>query len=167
MPSITTNLKSGEIADANGQFVIKSTNIITELSVSYIGYKPKKVIVNSESSFYSILLEPREEQLNEVIVIAKENPALKIINKTINNKKKNNIDRALRSYQYKSYNKFIATAEPDSISGSIDSIFVIKKGEKTFERLDSTNYDFKKRIEKSHLYLTEKNFRTPVSTWKK
>ncbi|NNC70671.1 MAG: carboxypeptidase-like regulatory domain-containing protein [Flavobacteriaceae bacterium] len=154
--TLITNFGTGEIADANGQFFIKSQNIITEISVSYIGYKPRKVMINSKSSYYLILLDPKEETLNEVVVMAKENPALQIIDKAIKNKNKNNIDKALRSFQYQSYNKFIVTAEPDSISSSIDSIFIITKGKKNFEGLDSTNYEFKKRIEKSHLYLTEK-----------
>lgn len=154
--TIITNTGLGEVADADGKFTIKTETIITEISISYVGYKPKKVTISNDKSFYSILLQPSEEQLNEVVVVAKENPALQIIRNAIANRDKNYIQKALNSFQYHSYNKFVVSADADSIKGTVDSVFVIKQGKKVFDRLDSTNYEFKKRIEKSHLYLTEK-----------
>lgn len=84
------------------------------------------------------------------------NPAVKIINSTIANRANNRISTGLDSYQYRSYNKLIVSANPDSISNKIDSIFVKKNGKKVFRRLDSTNYELKKYLENHHLYITEK-----------
>ena len=154
--TIRTDLNLTEITDADGKFVIKSEQAIKQLTISYVGYKTKKISINTVKSYYTILLDPTEERLKEVIVVAKENPALQIIRNAIANKNKNYIKKALKSFQYRSYNKLLVSANPDSINGEIDSVFVTKNGKKILDRLDSTNYTFKERIKKSHLYLTEK-----------
>ena len=154
--TIITNAGLGEVTDADGKFVIRSKETITELSISYVGYKSQKVAINQATNYITILLQPSQENLNEVVVVAKENPALKIIRNTILNRNKNYVQKALNSFKYTSYNKFIVTANPDSISGNIDSIFVLRKDKKVFKRIDSSNYEFKKRIDQSHLYLSEK-----------
>jgi hypothetical protein len=64
--------------------------------------------------------------------------------------------RKLTSFQYKSYDRLIVTANPDSISGKLDSIFVYEKAGRRFEKIDSSDFKFKKLIEKRHLYQTEK-----------
>lgn len=154
--SITTNLGTRALADADGKFQINATKTIETLSISYIGYATKVLVLDTQKKFYTILLAPKAEALQEVVIKAKENPALAIIKKTIGRKKSNDIEKALSSFEYRSYNKFVIGASPDSIQANIDSVFVIKQGEKVFDRLDSSNYYFKKRIDKGHLYLTEK-----------
>jgi len=154
--TIITNNGIGEITDTEGKFAINSRNNITELTVSYVGYKTQKIKIDNGDKFIIVLLEPFSESLTEVVLLAKENPALKIIRNTIQNKDKNNIQKALNSFKYAAYNKLIVTANPDSISGNLDSVFVIKNGERIFKKVDSTNYEFKKQIEKHHLYITEK-----------
>ncbi|MCL9806463.1 DUF5686 family protein [Flavobacterium amniphilum] len=54
------------------------------------------------------------------------------------------------------YSKLIITANPDLVEGKTDSIFKIKREKKTLVRIDSSDYNFKKRISKQHLYQTEK-----------
>ncbi len=76
--------------------------------------------------------------------------------KVLANKADNKITSILNSYQYYSYNKFIVSANSDSISGKIDSIFENKNGKKVFQRLDSTNYELQKYLKNHHLYITEK-----------
>jgi hypothetical protein len=154
--TIVTNIGVGEITDTEGKFIIDSKFEITELTISYVGYKTKKINLTKSQNFISIFLESINEDLNEVIIIAKENPAIQIIKNAIKNKSKNNIKKALNYYKYNSYNKLIVTANPDSISSKIDSVFVLKNGNKQFKRLDSTNFEFRKEIEGHHLYITEK-----------
>lgn len=154
--TIITNNGIGEITDTEGKFAINSRNNIDELTVSYVGYKTQKIKIDKGDKFITVLLEPFNESLTEVVLLAKENPALKIIRNTIQNKDKNNIQKALNSFKYTAYNKLIVTANPDSISGNLDSVFVIKNGKRIFKKVDSTNYEFKKQIEKHHLYITEK-----------
>ena len=154
--TIITNTGLGKITDAEGKFNIVSKRDINEITITYVGYKRQKISVNKSDRFISILLEASTENLGEVLVVAKENPALEIIRNTIKNRDKNNITKALQSFKYKLYNKLLITANPDSISGTVDSIFVKKNDSLIFASLDSSNYKFKKQIDRHHLYITEK-----------
>ncbi len=154
--TIITNTGIGEITDIEGKFKITSKNDITRLSISYVGYKTQKVNITSNKKYVTIFLEASNESLNEVVLIAKENPALQIIRNTIKNRDKNNISKALNSFKFTLYNKLLITANPDSISGTIDSVFIKKNNKLIFKKLDSSNYKFKKQIDRHHLYITEK-----------
>ena len=79
-----------------------------------------------------------------------------IIKKAIQNKTQNNPQKKLKSFEFKSYNKLIVTANPDSINGTIDSVFVTNSYETYLKKLDSTDYKFKQLIKKQHLFQTEK-----------
>ena len=93
--TIITNNGIGEITDTEGKFAIKSRNNIDELTVSYVGYKTQNIKIDKGDKFITVLLEPFNESLTEVVLLAKENPALKIIRNTIQNKDKNNIQKVL------------------------------------------------------------------------
>ncbi|NLP57722.1 DUF5686 and carboxypeptidase-like regulatory domain-containing protein [Lutibacter sp. B1] len=153
--SIITNTNFGTLTDVEGKFEITTQKPFDEISVSYVGYTPTNIVLNNQK-FISIKLKSKVENLNEVLIIAKENPANKIIKNAIANKEKNDIEKALNSFKFNSYNKKLVTANPDSISGTIDTIFVLKNGKKEFKKLDSSNYQFKKEITEHHLYITEK-----------
>lgn len=75
-----------------------------------------------------------------------------IIKKVILNKSKNNP----QNFEFTAYNKLIITANPDSIEGRIDSVFISKRKKKILSKVDSSDYYFKKIISKQHLYQTEK-----------
>ncbi|PHR69127.1 MAG: hypothetical protein COA67_11295 [Lutibacter sp.] len=154
--NIITNNNQGTITNVDGKFILESDKEITEIQISYIGYETKKIAITKNTSFIKIELKQNIESLNEVVITNAENPALRIIRNAIKNKKKNNIETALNSFKFKAYNKLLVTANPDSISGEIDSIYKIKNGIKQFVKLDSSNYKFKKEIDRHHLYITEK-----------
>ena len=154
--TVITNTGIGTITDTEGRFNISSKNDFSALTITYVGYNKQNVIVPKKNNFITILLEASSENLSEVLLIAKENPALAIIRNAIKNRDKNNISKALQTYKYKLYNKLLVTANPDSISGTIDSVFVKKNDSLVFVALDSANYNFKKQINRHHLYITEK-----------
>lgn len=147
---------SGTVTNIDGEFILKSNKKIERIFISYIGYDSKNIDVAKNNSFLKISLNQNVESLNEVVITSKENPALRIIRNAIKNKKQNNIELALNSFKFNAYNKLIITANPDSISSNIDSIYKMKNGIKEFAYVDSTNYMFKKQIDRTHLYLTEK-----------
>lgn len=153
--TINTNENSRTISDVDGKFSVLSHTKNIYFQVSYIGFTPLTVKVETGKSFYTVLLFEKNDWLKEVI-ISNENPALSIIKKTIANKNSNNPQKKLNSFEFKSYNKLIVTANPDSIEGRIDSLFVEKLGEKTFKKMDSSNFIFKKLVSKHHLFQTEK-----------
>jgi hypothetical protein len=101
-------------------------------------------------------LETRIENLQEVLITARENPALRIIRNTIENRSKNNISKVLNSYSFNSYTKTLVTADPDSISTEIDTIYTLKNGKRTLRKIDSSNYKFKNTLKEQHLFISEK-----------
>lgn len=74
-----------------------------------------------------------------------------IVENAILNKNKNQFDFETLAYQ-----KLIVTANPDKVEGKIDSIFKETRKGKVLKSIDSSDYNFKKYIEKQHVYLTEK-----------
>ena len=153
--TVSSSLGANTISDVDGKFTLLSNQLLSEISVSYIGYSPKKTSVIPEKKFYSITLEPKFDVLNEVIVVH-TNPALAVIRKVIALKNTNNPQKKLKSFRFKAYNKLIVTANPDSINGRIDSVFIEKDNAKQLSNIDSSDFKFKKIINKQHLFQTEK-----------
>jgi len=83
---------------------------------------------------------------------AQELSAKDIIQKVIRNKNKNYIKKALKTYEYKSYNKLIFSAEVNKIDTKIDSVFK----DKNLIKIDSSNYLLKEELKKQHFYISEK-----------
>ena len=77
----------------NFKFFIKTTSSFNEITVSYIGYKKVNIPISNNTNYIKIELNSSTESLNEIIITAKENPAIQIIRSTIQNKKVNNVSR--------------------------------------------------------------------------
>lgn len=153
--TITTTDNSNTITDVDGKFIFKTLTKSGNFTVSYIGFQTKIIALAENKKFYSVSLSQKTDDLKEVIV-SNENPALTIIKKVIANKNNNNPQKRLKSFDYKSYNKLIVTANPDSIDGRIDSSAVYKDFDKKKINIDSSDYKFKEIISKQHLFQTEK-----------
>ena len=153
--TITTNNGISSITDVDGKFSINTKTPISFFYVSYLGFNKIKIDVRQNSSFYSVSLTKKTDKLNE-IVVNPENTATSIIKKTIALKNNNNPQKRLHSFEFKTYNKLIVSANPDSISGKIDSIVVKKTKDGVYFKIDSTNYKFKSTVSKRHLFQTEK-----------
>ncbi len=81
--------------------------------------------------------------------------AHQIITNVLKNKKNNYLKKRCKTYEYLTYSKLKFTADARKVSGKIDTIY--KSVDKKLVRiLDSSNYKFKKEIEKQHYYLSEK-----------
>lgn len=154
--SIITDTSIVELTNIDGEFNLKSDSNFLQITISYVGYSTVTIRIKKNHKYIKVQLKPSVENLNEVVITATENPALKIIRNTIANKKNNNIEKALNYFKFNTYNKILVTANPDSINGKIDSVFILNNGVKSFQKLDSTNYNFKKEIDKQHLYISEK-----------
>ncbi|MBC9794540.1 DUF5686 and carboxypeptidase-like regulatory domain-containing protein [Sinomicrobium weinanense] len=155
--NILTNIGKGVITDADGKFQIDNSNgEVLSLTFSYIGYLEKTVKTDSEKNFYSITLDEKPEKLREVVVTGGQNPALEIIKKAMKKRAENDPEKVLNSFKFRTYNKLIVTANPDSINGTVDSLFKKTNRGKEFVKLDSTNYELKKQLSRSHLYMSEK-----------
>jgi len=153
--TITTEKGAGTITDVDGKFNLLLPSQPETLTVSYVGYTPKTISLFEQKTFFTILLSPNVDVLKEVVV-SNENPANAIIVKVIKQKDANNPEKKLKTFQYKTYNKLLVTANPDSISGQIDTVFVDAVTKDKIAKIDSSDYKFKKIITKQHLFLTEK-----------
>lgn len=124
--------QKGVVTDAFGNFEIKSSSYIQQIRVSCIGYKAEKVKI-TESDYKKNLVVSLDEnpiELNQLVVTARNNPALRIIRNALDNKSKNNFKR-YPEYSYTAYVKTLidyktsedsTNIEKDSIELRRDSI---------------------------------------------
>jgi hypothetical protein len=153
--NISSPLGANTISDADGKFILQSTQFLSEITVSFIGYSTKKIAIATNKTYYQIYISQAANDLNEV-VISNKNPANLIIRNAIKFERSNNPQKKLNSFQFKAYNKLIVTANPDSINGRIDSVYIEKNNKKQLSNIDSSDFKFKKIISKQHLFQTEK-----------
>jgi hypothetical protein len=153
--TITTENGTATISDVDGKFNLLLSILPESLTISYVGYQSKTISLFEQIKYFTIELSPKVDALKEVVV-ANVNQANTIIAKVIRNKNANNPQKKLKTFQYKTYNKILVSADPDSISGKIDTVFVDDVTKDKVVKIDSTDYKFKKIIDKQHLFLTEK-----------
>ncbi len=157
LPFATIYQQNGKsiIADVDGKFVLEHAKMHEIFTVAYIGYAQRSFKITPGRIFYSVALKAKQEQLHE-LVINGENPVIGIIKRAIRGRIINDPQQKLNSFSYKTYERLIVTANPDSINGALDSIYSYEKVGRIFQKIDSTDYKFKKLLEKRHLYQTEK-----------
>ncbi|MCD0467415.1 DUF5686 family protein [Flavobacterium sp. ENC] len=153
--TIKTSDNLSTITDVDGKFTFTASADFAYYTVSYVGFETKTITVLKNKKFYTISLSEKTDDLKEVVV-SNENPALAILRKVILNKNSNNPQKKLHSFEYKTYNKLIVTANPDSIDGRIDSSALYKDLDKKKINIDSSDYKFKEIISRQHLFQTEK-----------
>ena len=117
--SILINNKFKTLSDIDGKFILENETKFSNFQVKYVGFEEKNFVIKDEK-FFSIHLKPNSSFL------VNNNRVIEILNKVVVNKKLNNPQKKLNSFEFKSYNKLIVTANPDSIVKKIDSIFVKK-----------------------------------------
>ncbi|MFT7250860.1 MAG: hypothetical protein ACI9FW_000577 [Flavobacterium sp.] len=146
--------KKTVFADWEGKFSLEITDFKKPLYIRYKGYYEKPTYVVNDGKLFIIKLTQDINKIkNEYYSLNKVNH---IVKKVIENKKNTQPEKALDSYEYKNYEYLQVTANPDSISGEIDKIYKKNIFGKQILKLDSTNYKFKKLVEESHIYQTEK-----------
>lgn len=140
--------------DWEGRFEVTISAHDKPILVTYKGYFDKYAYVSKNQDFIIIKATHDTNQKREPLYT--ENFVNKIIKQVIENKPLNNPQKALKSYSYKNYENIIITANPDSVSTKIDTLYHTNLFGKTQIKVDSTNYKFQKIIAKQHIYQTEK-----------
>ncbi len=138
------NTQTGVLTDIDGKFSLDISGAQNaEIEISYLGYIMQTLSVSSfhESGKIIIKLKPQAFSLQEISVLAKENPAHRIIKKATKNRPINNPEK-MHSFTYTSYTKFFVTAD---IKASIDSVST------TDTSLSAADKFFKNQ----HLFLIE------------
>jgi hypothetical protein len=137
-----------------GKFSLEIKDDKKPIVFSYKGYYDKNYYLSVGANYLLIkMINDNSSKENEVF---SENQVNEIIKKVIINKPKNQPELALNTFEYKNYEHLLVTANPDSISNKIDTLYKKSIFGKRKIQLDSTNYKFKKLVEKQHIYQTEK-----------
>ncbi|MFI5142213.1 MAG: DUF5686 family protein, partial [Bacteroidia bacterium] len=106
-----SNTTTGVNTDSDGKYTISTDKPYSRLKVSSVGYKDAFFVVNpGKTVVLNIKLTPVATQLNEVVVRSdkkpkyrnKDNPAVELIRKVIENKEKNRP----QSYPYVEYREY-------------------------------------------------------------
>lgn len=127
------------LIDIDGIMKLESGVQKVELRAS--GYKDTTVAIKDILDF-TIFMSPLIKEIQEVRVIAGENPAHRIIDLAIENRKKNNpMDND--AFRYESYSKFIFDANQEALDAISDTT------------ADSTLRDIKQFFKEQHLFMLE------------
>lgn len=153
--TVTTEQGFTSLSDVDGKFDFELPRAPETLTVSYVGYSAKTLSLFETKSFYTILLSPYTTELKEVL-LGNRHLANTLVANVIAHKNDNNPQKKLKSFEFKSYNKLVVTANPDSIVGKIDTLYFEPNSREKIVKIDSSDYKFKKIISKQHLFLTEK-----------
>ncbi len=107
----------GTASNVKGEYIIVTAQNPVTLQFVFMGYRTKEVTLNLNSSKtqHNVFLNPNVIETKEVVINARDNPAIRIIKKAIKQKEENNakVDR----WQASSYSKLFI--ELDSLSMKI------------------------------------------------
>lgn len=125
----------GTAANAEGKFQLKLPEGQYYIIASYIGFKSDSIKIQlSHNLNIQIELEPIELKIQEVTVLPKENPAVKIIKKAI--QRKNEREKLFQDYSFTAYTKGLIKTTRDISTG--DNSVGIGIGEKDTAELKIT-----------------------------
>ncbi len=161
---IADNQKTGTVSDIDGIFILEDISAIKRLTFSYVGYETKELYISEIkdiSQLVVVTLNKKFFELKELVISEKENPALKIIRKTIDNRDKNDPEK-LKSFRYNSYNKMYFTAKIDS---------TVLEDTARFASLDSSDQRMINFLKEKYIFLTEsyteRSFKSPDRSYEK
>lgn len=122
----------GAITDFDGNFSATTSSAVDSIAVTYIGFNRRvKAVQPGEKQVINFQMEESSTSLEEVVVIAGENPAFEILRR-INKNKKSNDKRELDAYEYESYVR--SEIDADNLS---DDLWDKKYMQKVSNLLDS------------------------------
>lgn len=156
----------GVSTDIDGRFRIELTDAIYALTFRYVGYETKRIAIGGVSDDLVVRLRSSAYGLEEVVVVAGENPADIVIRRAVANRERNHPEN-LDSYQCRTYNKLVFSFAPDQ--EGFESFFADKDTSKKLTR--RYYHNTRRMMEKSeehHLFImetvTRRNYRAPGQT---
>jgi hypothetical protein len=102
--------KRGTTSDIDGNYQFSVSSDETEIKFSYVGYQPQSFSASELQETDIVYLTAELRVLDELAVLAGENPAHPIIRQLIANKKKYD-PQNLPAYYFESYNKFVVGSD--------------------------------------------------------
>ncbi|WP_282016795.1 DUF5686 family protein [Salegentibacter mishustinae] len=156
------------LSKIDGSFSLTLTKDKTELTFSYIGFKPQKFTISKEVEYIRVKLTPKIEALKPVTISSEKNKAEAIIKKAIALKPQNDPEKRLKSFNFKNYNKFIIDNEANKLEMQSDSTnfelsTVINSGASYFsEKISRFYFSQKQGLKEEVLALKNAGFEKPV-----
>lgn len=144
-------------SDIEGKFRINAAMPAPVLLFSYVGYRALELPAG-ESNRLLVMMEAVDHQLNEVSIVAGENPAHRIIRRASQNRKLHNPER-IKAYTCTIYSKTCydlvkhSTAEKDSVKP--DSLHAQDITAKSDTAAKDSLYFLDRLIDQSHVFMLE------------
>ena len=133
----------GGTTDIDGKFSLRSSETITHLKLSYVGYETMVYQIGDQKSNFTIKLKQTNYELPEYVVLPGINPAHRIIENAVNNNDVNNPEK-LSSFSYTSYDKMIFTMDLDSLPMGADTL-----------EADTSDMNMREYLDKYHIFIME------------
>jgi hypothetical protein len=138
----------GTVTDYDGHYELITQWASEKLTASFIGYNTQtKTIEIGKSQVVDFVLVPENVSLGEVVVKSKKkryrnknNPAVELIKKAINNKDKNRLE-SLDFYEYKKYEK--VELDLNNITEKFQNKKAFKKFQFVFDYIDTSEVNGK------------------------
>ena len=108
------NLNKGTTTDIDGNFNINSSIEISTIQLSYVGYEPQSLVINSSANLL-IKMKRTAFALEEFEVLPGVNPAERIIKEVVKNRRINNPEKSL-DFKYETYSKMYFSMLMDTMS---------------------------------------------------
>lgn len=144
----------GITTDLDGHFEVRDPECHS-LEFRYVGYAPKTVILSDSRSAIQVKLRLVGFQLGEVVIVAGENPAHRIIRKAVANRDLND-PMKYEAFSYEAYDKLYLTGERPEVSERISSPYVSDTIIlPAFATVDSLMEDSVDMLDSIHLFLME------------
>lgn len=138
---IFKNSSEGTITNDDGVFYLESDNTYNTVVVSFVGYESKEITLSSRVNYQmKIVLVEGGEQLKEVVVYSgkqskKNNPAIDILKKIWEHKRKNGVNH-YKQYNYDKYEK--VEFDLNTIDSAVIKSKLFKGMEFVFQDLDTS-----------------------------
>ncbi|MBB5637876.1 hypothetical protein HDE68_003801 [Pedobacter cryoconitis] len=147
IPYVTVLFKGTNIitkTDADGKYSISTSEVHDQLQFSYVGYKSNYATVKpGETQVVNIRLQSESQSLTEVVISSnkrpayrnKNNPAVELIRKVIENKNKNQ-SKSYDHVEYKQYEQLVFSLS--NLSDKFKNKRIFRNYQFLFEQQDST-----------------------------
>jgi hypothetical protein len=160
MPFVNVGIKGttvGTTTDVNGYYELETTEDVSKIQFSFIGYLTLiKDIVAGEEQTIDVEMKESEKVLDEVVIRPKkeryrnkDNPAVELIKKVIDNKNKNR----LSGYNYVSYEEYEKLQlAVSNTAEKLKKSSILKKYKFVLDNVDTTRFEGKALLP---IYLEE------------
>lgn len=144
LPYASVNFKGtseGIITNEEGKFYLESKNTQTTLLVSFVGMEPKEIPLEKSVTYNLEVNLGAGKTLNEVVIYTgktskKNNPAIDILRKIWERKKKNGL-RQFKQYEYDKYEK--VEFDLNTIDSALMKSKLFKGMEFVFDKVDTSD----------------------------